>query len=97
MSQRSVLVVLGLLGLAGVLALRPWETNASAEEKKANTAIKWEYKAVPREDLTNVQNVVSVDKLNKLGADGWELVLYHHERQGPNAEFYFYFKRPKAK
>lgn len=39
----------------------------------------WEYKSLH-------QNSTSDDDLNKLGADGWELIC--------KGEYYFYFKRP---
>lgn len=44
----------------------------------------WEYK---------VEFDQSVQELNALGADGWELVSAQHRHE--STERYFYFKRPK--
>lgn len=53
--------------------------------------MKWEYKAVSM----SADRVDSIDQLNAMGLQGWELVSVAH-RPGPNASgvIVHYFKRP---
>lgn len=53
--------------------------------------MKWEYKAVSM----SADRIDSLDQLNAMGQQGWELVSVVH-RPGPNTSgvFVHYFKRP---
>lgn len=56
----------------------------------------WEYKRLNLE-ISDVPLPQFEERLNALGAEGWELVVaLHHERHGHSKEVHLVFKRPRA-
>jgi hypothetical protein len=105
--MRSVIVVgLGLLALCAGHGL----AEAPAPAEKAAPAFsgpKWEYKALTREEITELGQKDLTAGLNKLGDEGWEMVgapalPVAAFRGGPGGAPAgrapeFYFKRPKGR
>jgi hypothetical protein len=74
---RSMLVVAALLAMAAGIAL----TGGTQQEKKSKPVL-WEYR-----DGANL----TVNQMNVLGADGWELVIATQY----DKNLYYILKRPK--
>jgi hypothetical protein len=106
MFNRCMIVVLGLLAFAAILGF--WERNAIAQEQKAVAVTVWEYKVVKDGELLTVgrdeKDALSVEKLNKLGEESWELAATYTNvssegRPGGKtfSSTFLVFKRPKSK
>jgi len=73
----------GFIAFVAVLVLFTWTTFG---QKKNQPKVTWEYRT------TGSASGTGVEELNKLGAQGWELVsVYHDERDGTT----YYVKRAK--
>jgi hypothetical protein len=70
-----------VLGVGGIL-----QATAVAEEPRADTSRKWEYRTCKKEELPDPRSKDLATALNKIGEEGWELVA---------AEPVYIFKRPK--
>jgi hypothetical protein len=75
-------VVLVVLGVA--LALQPLTTSLAARQPAV--VVKWEYRVLTKEQIIDLGKKDLAAGLNKLGDEGWELVV---------AEPQYVFKRPK--
>lgn len=89
------LLLLPVIALV-VLLNSPSNTTLNAQDSKRTA---WEYKVIHHDDRpqsgtsgTRARSGASEEKLNKLGAEGWELVGV---RNGTGSEAVFYFKRMK--
>jgi len=80
--KQYVLAVILLAGCASGLLLYQQPTKALGAPEAAKQ--KWEYKKETHLDEAG---------MNKLGAQGWELVSVSSDRDGNNK--YYLFKRPK--
>jgi hypothetical protein len=69
------------LGVGGIL-----QATAVAEEPRADTSRRWEYRTFKKEELPDPRSKDIATALNKIGEEGWELVA---------AEPVYIFKRPK--
>jgi hypothetical protein len=76
-----------LLTLLLLLGFTVWGLGAHTEQKR----IQWEYTAI-------VPTEKGLDQMNKLGAEGWELVAVQGSETAAalgRPALIFYFKRPK--
>ena len=60
-------------------------------EEAAPTATQWEYLLLADRGR---MHKVSLDELNEVGRQGWELINIVHEERTQTPEIHFYFKRP---
>jgi hypothetical protein len=86
--------------LAAVVLLGPARAADDPKAKPAVAAPKWEYKIQTKEELLDLGKKDLGAGLNKLGAEGWELVSIQpasETRMGrPSGRDTYYFKRPAA-
>jgi hypothetical protein len=54
-----------------------WLASSSAQEKRAEPVVKWEYKTFTQTELDKAKG------LNRLGEEGWELVAVEGELHEP--------------
>lgn len=85
--------------IAGALLLPFLSAPSSQSQDSAWSGQKWEYRVLRIEDRrqsgtsgTRARGSASEDKLNELGAEGWELISV---RNDGTSQPVFYFKRPK--
>jgi hypothetical protein len=77
----------GFILLTLVVMGGPWQTTARSAEAKPDTAPRWEYRVLTKEQMLDLGKKDLATGLNKLGDEGWELVA---------VEPAFIFKRPKG-
>lgn len=84
----SLLLGVVVLGWAG------WNSQAQTASKTT-----WEYKVVPVHGAFSASSMQIPEKLDELGAQGWELVTIRTDErmQGNHRSVtdYYYFKRPR--
>ena len=74
MSKRSVVSVSVLLVVVGVMA---WVVREPASAQQPPAGPRWEYKVA---SLSGVAPAALEEGLNRLGADGWEVVTTQRDR-----------------
>ena len=85
MSQRIVVPMI----LAALVCVAGWTVNASSQER-APASQAWEYQEVQLS-----ARVEATPTLNRMGAQGWELVGVTSACTGTQCTYWAYFKRPK--
>ena len=78
------------LAIAAVLIIAGCERREAADDGPQASARTWEYK-----QTTSFAKNFPEEELNRVGADGWELVHVHRERDSGYYTLYT-FKRPKV-
>jgi hypothetical protein len=69
-----------------VLAGAAWPLASRADEGRPTAVVQWEYRVVPKDKLLQLGKQDLAAGLNKLGEEGWELVV---------VDGAYVFKRPK--
>ena len=98
MNIQSPLKCIAATALVAGLALASFLPQGQSQESGAKVQ-KWEYRVLRIEDRrqsntsgTRARGSASEEKLNELGAEGWELISV---RNDGTSQPVFYFKRPK--
>ena len=96
MSRKSICALGFAVAVFGAFC---WQTHAVPAPAPATSARIWEYKVIDEHQLPKLpegkgqldEYQYRCERLNKVGAEGWELVAV----QDNGVPMVFYFKRPK--